>query len=228
MNEKKYVPFDSMDKSKEVFVLQALQRLYNIDPSDRTKVRCDICNIEGDKGGLGGVVLKEPVSKLGENNTVVCQDCFDHFVCADKQTQAKMGEQLKYKPAWTYKIGVDCVSFLQLEQTRNFLDNVLLWRKQNPLTSQFKAMIGSKPIQDPVDGFVPKIDATFKMTCNGCHLFKEENELKKCTQCLLARYCSKECQKRDWQRHKPLCKRLDVLEKNEAFKEFVKKEEVKQ
>lgn len=230
--EQQHVPFDAMDKSKELFVLQTLQRLYNMDPSDRTKVRCDICNIEGDKGGLGGVILKEPVSKLGENNTIVCQECFDTFVCADEETRAVLSKELKYQPAWKHRIGIDCVSFLQLDAKENFQYNVLLWRKQNPLLSQFKAMIGSKRLKEPAkvsdSAPLPKIDGSFKMSCNGCHLFKDEHELKKCMQCLLARYCSKDCQRKDWPQHKAMCKRLDVLEKNKAFEEFVKKENVKQ
>jgi hypothetical protein len=41
--------------------------------------------------------------------------------------------------------------------------------------------------------------------CNFCN--KPTTRLKKCTRCEAIWYCSKECQKRDWRRHKPECVR---------------------
>ena len=50
------------------------------------------------------------------------------------------------------------------------------------------------PEQDAQSSQVP--------TCEGCT--KPASAL--CTRCRSARYCSKECQSRDWKRHKPLCR----------------------
>lgn len=32
--------------------------------------------------------------------------------------------------------------------------------------------------------------------------------LKTCSKCSVARYCSKDCQTRDWREHRPLCRPL--------------------
>lgn len=42
-----------------------------------------------------------------------------------------------------------------------------------------------------------------KKTCLHCHT---EGKMKRCSGCLLAKYCSKECQKAHWKEHRQLCK----------------------
>lgn len=41
-------------------------------------------------------------------------------------------------------------------------------------------------------------------TCKTWHLY---SAIKKCSRCKVATYCSVECQKRDWKKHKPFCKK---------------------
>ncbi|KAJ7431936.1 hypothetical protein B0H11DRAFT_2128180 [Mycena galericulata] len=41
--------------------------------------------------------------------------------------------------------------------------------------------------------------------CYTCKRAKDRNELKHCGKCLLVRYCSTECQKKDWPDHKKFC-----------------------
>ena len=53
---------------------------------------------------------------------------------------------------------------------------------------------------------------TVKM-CRFCKTTKCEQWLF-CSQCRATSYCSKECQKRDWKSHKPLCQRVPGLKKN--------------
>ncbi|CAL4082208.1 unnamed protein product, partial [Meganyctiphanes norvegica] len=53
-----------------------------------------------------------------------------------------------------------------------------------------------------------KIDAvkhSFPCVCQGCSSNISEN-LKRCAACQLVAYCSKACQKKNWSKHKPLCK----------------------
>lgn len=228
--EKKTVPFGPMDTSNEDFVLQALQRLHNMDPSDRTVVRCDICNINAflDKG-MGGVILKEPTAKFGWY-TFVCQHCFDNFISLDKNEQKKLKNDSRYAPALKNRIGVDSRKHIQMDMKKSFYANVLLWRKQNPLESQFKAIISSKPKKDAPFSVGPstsqsEITGEFKMSCNYCKLFRREHELKKCMNCLLARYCNKDCQTRDWSNHKQMCTLLETEERHQAFAEFLKNEQ---
>jgi hypothetical protein len=44
-----------------------------------------------------------------------------------------------------------------------------------------------------------------KNSCSYCDKISENEALKKCGKCMTAKYCSKECQKRDWEEHKTLC-----------------------
>ncbi len=61
-----------------------------------------------------------------------------------------------------------------------------------------------------VDDLVDK----WSSRCWSCSLNKsEEKELKKCTECKMAKYCGKECQKSDWKAHKLLHKELELTEK---------------
>ncbi|KAJ7115457.1 hypothetical protein C8R44DRAFT_928527 [Mycena epipterygia] len=41
--------------------------------------------------------------------------------------------------------------------------------------------------------------------CTSCHGTKERDSLKRCGQCQLAWYCSRECQRTDWADHKKFC-----------------------
>ena len=45
----------------------------------------------------------------------------------------------------------------------------------------------------------------FKRQCLGCMQYFEKQDIFKCTQCMSARYCGKECQRRDWEYHKVYC-----------------------
>lgn len=53
--------------------------------------------------------------------------------------------------------------------------------------------------------------------CSGCGKPPAENKpLSKCTKCLSAKYCSRECQKKHWKKHKKECARLGQARKEEA------------
>ena len=50
--------------------------------------------------------------------------------------------------------------------------------------------------------------------CNGC---AAQGDFKKCSGCRHARYCSSECQSRNWKTHKPACKAIGEFK--EVFRE---------
>jgi hypothetical protein len=225
---KKAKPFDPLDTSHEHLVLQKLQRVNRLDPSDRTAVHCDICCVDPEKiVSLGGVVLKEIDPKLGKY-TMACQSCFEDFICASPEIQQELSKQPSFGPAFRTRVGIDSEEHLQLDRERSFFINVLMWRQDNPLQSQFKAIIRTSKFDlSNADSDVTdeaSIKGSFKMSCNGCKLFKDECLLKKCMRCLLARYCSKQCQIDDWIFHKQLCQRLEIARKNQAYHQLVQQQ----
>ena len=44
----------------------------------------------------------------------------------------------------------------------------------------------------------------------GCYTY-DKNNLLKCSGCKVVKYCSRECQKKDWARHKKDCKKLATM-----------------
>jgi rubrerythrin len=54
------------------------------------------------------------------------------------------------------------------------------------------------------------VDKRRRITCDECnHCHKRDVPLHKCTVCLRAAYCCKECQRGDWTFHKQFCKHLN-------------------
>ena len=47
---------------------------------------------------------------------------------------------------------------------------------------------------------------------------KEAQKMKKCSVCKLARYCTEECQLKDWKEHKKSCKPKAAARKKEGGK----------
>ncbi|TFK93780.1 hypothetical protein K466DRAFT_658230 [Polyporus arcularius HHB13444] len=48
--------------------------------------------------------------------------------------------------------------------------------------------------------------------CNNCYVTGEEKQLFSCSKCKFQAYCSKECQRADWKKHKPMCQNNGKLE----------------
>lgn len=53
-----------------------------------------------------------------------------------------------------------------------------------------------------------KMKKTKKVQCDTCKLPRPHSEMKKCSGCKKATYCSVACQRKDWPRHKIRCRRI--------------------
>lgn len=73
----------------------------------------------------------------------------------------------------------------------------------------------TKPQHDPLynlNNELPKINNTLIRECNYCHK-KGDIQFKRCSRCKKTLYCSKECQVKDWSKHKLECKVNDEKER---------------
>ena len=132
----------------------------------------------------------------------VCVDCFSTFDKDDakhgiKKTCAMCGEP----------------------EAKEYMDGVTFVKLRYLLICQ-KIMCGPECLKKMQSSFTKTIDPPnlFK-TCRNCMTMEQMSSkvvLKKCMRCEGVRYCSKECQKADWKRHKPECK---VVKKKEEKKD---------
>ncbi|KAJ6614201.1 hypothetical protein B0H10DRAFT_2045878 [Mycena sp. CBHHK59/15] len=65
------------------------------------------------------------------------------------------------------------------------------------------------PIENRLGGFV----APSSSSCAGCHEEETGISMNKCSGCQLTRYCSANCQRGDWPRHKKMCKAVQEVKK---------------
>jgi hypothetical protein len=49
-----------------------------------------------------------------------------------------------------------------------------------------------------------------QVTCDTCKKRSSYTKMKKCSRCRSATYCSVECQKQDWNRHKATCQKRNL------------------
>lgn len=79
-----------------------------------------------------------------------------------------------------------------------------------------------RPIVDPLYQIHAPIEdekeiknSTEKRECNYCHKTEEKEKFKRCSRCKKVLYCSKECQKEDWKKHKIECEKIVELREKE-------------
>jgi len=51
--------------------------------------------------------------------------------------------------------------------------------------------------------------------CRICRIGEKNKHLKKCKRCKVLYYCSEECQKEDWRRHKKECGKFEIIKLEE-------------
>lgn len=76
----------------------------------------------------------------------------------------------------------------------------------NPMYCPWKFEYSIMTIPDP-------LHVTTKWLCCGCYKMESKQKLKSCGKCRERRYCSEECQRKDWPLHKVACPLLVELRK---------------
>ncbi|KAL4254243.1 MYND-type zinc finger protein samB [Abortiporus biennis] len=77
----------------------------------------------------------------------------------------------------------------------------------NPVANSSVLALASarQPSMENIENLQYTRDNDFNSRCNFCFKNVGRANLKKCAQCQMVRYCSKECQKSAWKTHKPRC-----------------------
>lgn len=57
--------------------------------------------------------------------------------------------------------------------------------------------------------------------CNNIDCDKKMKKMKMCSSCKTTKYCSVECQKKDWQRHKEECKNLKQIDNIKKHQKYI-------
>ena len=78
-----------------------------------------------------------------------------------------------------------------------------------------------KYLSNQFDADIPDLQTKWSKKCWSC--FSSADVLKKCTGCNVAKYCGKECQKKDWTTHKfshselKMTKRMNTQNLSESY-----------
>ena len=59
------------------------------------------------------------------------------------------------------------------------------------------------------DWFLRFINTNKENMCHACQKAAQDTTLKKCSRCKKVKYCSKECQVKDWKNHKKHCRKIE-------------------
>ena len=112
----------------------------------------------------------------------------------DESTELFLGDQ------FTNALGIPSHSITGFKW---FLQNqnkvLVMYKNRICLTRYYQSLV--KMMKDKFGVVVPDVPNTKCWSCG-----KEEEEIKKCSKCKFAKYCSRECQRSDWKQiHKELC-----------------------
>ncbi len=96
--------------------------------------------------------------------------------------------------------------FMELESGPHRWKHIKLSRNEfNDILNDMKQNRKNLLLQDTINNLFMELESRLPKTCHGCKQIFEFCQLKRCSNCKIAYYCSKECQKKDWQKHKIFC-----------------------
>ena len=82
----------------------------------------------------------------------------------------------------------------------------------NPSVKMYD-LIMTKYLREQFSANIPDLVTKWTMQCWSCfNLAGEGQELKTCTECKMAKYCNRDCQKAEWKLHKLLHKELELTQ----------------
>jgi hypothetical protein len=186
-------------ENPERMLLQILAK-FGLDPTNKMSALCDVCCVQANSLTLGGAVFLEELQNNSLSpHTFCCEACIDYVIDPEHKPRNKQQERAK-----KHKVGTNPKSMVEFDKSKTFEQNVLEYKQTNRDT-EWNVMIEES-------GKELKENSTFRnrgflKSCNGCKEFTH-SQLLVCSGCKLARYCNKECQKKDWKDHKKKCSSL--------------------
>ncbi len=199
------------------------------DITDPLLVKCDICHEDGSKS-KGGFILIEKEgtesSKLGP--TYACNSCYHKFTCVSMEDRKKLPLNSYQKIAIKNNIGTDPEKYYEMDENKTFKENVINFKREtreiqglgkpwkcevafskkeedNDNKSSSESIFSKKEEDNDNKSSSEPIDRAFYKSCCVCKKVIETYQIKRCSNCKMAYYCSKECQKKDWKEHKKFC-----------------------
>ena len=183
--------------------------------TDGTIIKCDLCYRDGSEF-KGGVIIKEKegsVSFQFGDMTFSCNNCFNIITCASDEERKKLKDLNKYQiQAIKQKIGTDPEEYGYFNPDRTFKENVIRYKQENPNHSSWKCIAKLEDESNSNRNKNKEQDkGRFSRMCKNCQQVFEAKDLKRCSQCRMAYYCSQDCQKKDWKLgHKKDCIKIIV------------------
>ena len=195
-----------------------LTRMMEVQSEDGLSVMCDICSHSGEQAGVGGRALKESCGW-----TLVCETCWNEFTC--RPDGQRVINNVHRAISLNSRIGVDpshCKHAFSSDYW--FVDNAVQFMqhhcmpasfvegRRDPDTNRFRMEVTrfqSKRdiLRQQQEAKSPGSSTTPQITvCDWCRERADAAQFKLCDGCRLARFCSKECQRRAWPKHLHTCR----------------------